>query len=68
MSETKETMGRGNIGTRESIVNMSHVGIVRKRRGSHDDLARVRRMTCVDESMGVMKGHSNGSGRLQCDV
>jgi hypothetical protein len=68
MSETKETMGRGNIGTREGTVNMSHVGIVRKRRGSHDDPARVRQMTCVDESTGVMKSQSNRSDAVCYDI
>ena len=47
---------------------MSHVGIARKRRGSHDDPALVRRMTCVDESTGVMKSQSNRSNAVCYDI
>ena len=48
-------MGRGNIGTKEGTVDLSYVGIVGKREESDYDLARRRRMTCVDESTGVMR-------------
>ena len=50
--------------TREDTVNVSHVVIVRKQQGSHNDPVQVRQMTCVSESKHITKSQSNQSGAV----